>query len=182
MKIHTKLILSLPLLLAAGVASAEPVPLSAPVNLGFSVIGEDDPTDPGITQVGEDGCGKVAYLDVTEIPAFSEDSRLATANEIEIDSKGRELRRWRVPNSYLIQSLDGDWALAAYAGKESPLWIHTSGKLGQPTPEEAALATGDNSGVMMATTCPSQGDKQCLSVRDRPARTRRIIATDGVCS
>ncbi|MGV1681781.1 hypothetical protein [Sphingopyxis sp. NJF-3] len=124
----------------------------------------------------------MAYLDVTSIPAFTDRDGLVATIAIEIDSRGKELRRWRLPNSYLIESLDGEWALASYAGKQASLWIHTSGRIGKPTDAEDAMTTDGNSGVMLTTTCPLNAGLQCLSIRDHPAKTRRLVATEPICS
>jgi hypothetical protein len=177
------LILMTPLALGA----TAPAPVVAPISLGFAVKEGSVAKHPALERVDPDGpCGPVATLRVTAVPDFKPSEPFTTNPAVELNSSGKIVRRWRLPADYTVSALDGDWMLISYAGKSNPLWVNAEGKLGMATSEDADFALGGNDGVMVTEACPAgatipQG-AQCLSVRDRPAQMRRIIATAGVCS
>lgn len=176
------LLLAIPALITLAAAAPGPKPLAKPMVLGFAVKDGAKPRHPALVSVHPEGpCGASAKLRVSAIPAFKPADALTTGTATEIDAGGKALRRWRLPEDYVVNSLDGDWLLASYAGKSAPVWIHTSGKLGTASAADSAVALGQD-GVVLTKTCKAGADLQCLSVRDRPAKTRRTVTAPGVCS
>lgn len=169
-----------PLLLAAA-----PQPVTAPVALGFWLQEGAAPSHPGLVGVDQDGpCGPVAKLRVDRIPDFKPSDPFAAGEAVELDGKGTAIRRWRLPVDYVVSAVNGDWLLAAYAGKSNPLWVDPAGRLGVANAADAAIMLADDSTKVVS--CPAGAavpdGAQCLSVRDRPHDVRRIIAAPSVCS
>lgn len=183
MRILSWLIIAAPLVLGA----AAPRPVSTPLVLGFGVREGSIPHHPALQSVDTEGpCGAVALLRVDRIPDFATSEPLMTVPAVELDGRGKAVRRWRLPADHVVSAVEGDWLLVSYAGKSGPFWVDTAGRLGVATAEDAAFATGGEDGVSVVDACPASTEMpegaQCLSVRDRAARTRRIIAAPGVCS
>ncbi|KGM34714.1 hypothetical protein [Inquilinus limosus] len=169
-----------PLLLAAA-----PQPVTAPVPLGFWLKDGATATHPGLVGVDQEGpCGPIARLRVDRIPDFRPSDPFAAVEAVELDGKGTAIRRWRLPADYVVSALDGDWLLAAYAGKSDPLWVDPAGRIGVASAADAGIALGDDSTAVVTCPAGAQGPDgaQCLSVRDRSRNVRRIIAAPGVCS
>lgn len=180
MRIKTLLIL--PALIGIAASAPGPKLLTKPIPLSFGVKDGATPKHPALVGTSDEGpCGAEATLNVTSVPRFKPAEPFTNQTATEIDSKGKTLRSWPLPSDYVVSSLDGDWLLTSYAGKADPIWVHTSGKIGVASAADSAIALGDD-GVMLTTSCPANDDRQCLSVRDRPARSRRTIVAPGVCS
>lgn len=162
-----------------------PQPLDAPIDLGFALEDGAAAKHPALVKVETEGpCGATAILKVDRIPAFGAGSTLSAVDVTEVDAKGNTLRQWRLPQDYVVSSLDGDWLLASWAGKRDPIWVNPAGDIGVPNATEKALATGGKDGVELSKSCPASmaEDGQCLAVRDRPAGRTRILVAPGVCS
>ena len=112
------------LAIVCGVGGAVAKPISA-VEFGFAV-NDNVPKDSRVIREGQDGCGTVAYANVSKIPSLKANGYLIPDKVVEIDRNNRVLRRWPKPLGDEVLAIEGKRILIS-TGEAKSYWIDTAG-------------------------------------------------------
>jgi hypothetical protein len=141
--------------------------------------GEGADRAPGFIELDDGPCGQIARARVSRLPS-SRGTALQSELAVEIDSRGRIIRRWPYPVNYLPVAVQGDQLLVTWGSSGEGLWITPEGRFSKarlPKSTEGELAS-----CHLDSVFPGSAYAQCQRMPDRRTKRMRTIGYQAVCS
>ncbi len=161
------------LLLVCGPGSA-----SASESFGFWP-GKGARSAPGFERMSEHPCGEVAYARVSTLPT-SPNGPLQSEVVVELDRRGKVIRRWPMPVDFMPHALRGNELLAVVGGKG--IWIRPNGSFRKATAIPDDPTSGDMIECDLTSVFGKSAYARCSRFVDLASRKMRTLGYQGVCT
>lgn len=133
---------------------------------------------PGFKSMDDHPCGEVATAEVSKIPT-AKNSPLDPELVVELNARGKIIRRWSTPVDTYPRALRGEELLIYLDGKGG-YWIRPDGSFAKATslpPDRSEQTTCDLKSVF-----GDSGSAQCETFVDLTSGKKRTLGYQGVCS
>ena len=133
---------------------------------------------PGFKSMSEGPCGEVAYAEVAKLP-LPKGGALASELIVELNRRGKVIRRWPGPVDYTPSALKGDELLVT-AG-ERGFWIRPDGTFRKASPLPSS-ERGEDFACDLKQVFGNSAYAGCAIFKDVVTRKKRRLGYQGVCT